>query len=525
MKNFIRGLKMSGFMLLMWLLLYQTPIKADIITVMEGANPLKLANPVHEIDGTSYMEGKDALYYLGMEAKEDTLRIVGFSSDTSVILPLNQDKVYVDRQYISIGKPMIEMDGKKYVPLVEIMNLAGVDVQYDGKNRQIRLKKGANPVAAIKKNRRLQPVEAVHLVDTTTTYKLESIKKDILALYGNYGNLVTYETIGKSLEGRDIYAIKIGTERKTDKPGILLVGGIHAREDFSVMYVMQELNHILYHSVGGMWGEYNIEDILNKLDIYFIPTINPDGLNIVQNGLEASSSYPYLSTIPDLAGSCQWWKANARGVDLNANFNDGNWGVKFIPSRSSKVPASEGFKGFEPESEPETQVLMNYCDRKKFAMAISYHTSGEVFYWADTDTHAVFKELDTALINRMAGLTGYSPMPVSTDPAVFGSGFENWFKKRYNRFAMCLELSPMYRNSYQQYPDHRFNGLVWEKAKYTGIQLAVEAIYIQDKMYNVYQLDTYLKSFYGYNEAVEYAGLWQRSRVECDKKILWNSAK
>lgn len=523
MKHFVRNLKIPVFALLIWLLFCQSTVKAEGVTVMEGANMLKFANPVYLIEGTSYMEGRDVLQYLGMEVKEDPLRIIGFEGNTTVILPVNQSKIYINNEYADIGKPIVEIGGKKYVPLAEMMKLAGVEFGYDAKGQQIHLRKGMEPIVAIKNSGRLKKVGAIHLIDTSTTYKLESIKKDILTLYSNYGNLVTYESIGKSVEGRDIYAVKVGVEQKADKPCILLVGGIHAREDFSVMYVMQELNHILYHSVDKTWGDYNIEDILNKMDIYFIPTINPDGLNIVQNGLWASSNYAYLKTIPDRAGSYQWWKANARGVDLNANFNDGNWEVKFLPGQSSRVPASEGFKGFEPESEPETQVLMNYCDRKKFTMAISYHTSGEVFYWADTDTHDVFRGMDTGLISRMAGLTGYFPMPVSTDPAVFGSGFENWFKKRYNRFAMCLELSPLYRDPYQQYPDYRFNELVWEKAKYTGIQLAVEAIYIQDKMYNVYQLDTYLKSFYDYNEAVEYARLWQQSRVERDKKILWYS--
>ena len=52
-------------------------------------------------------------------------------------------------------------------------------------------------------------------------------------------------------------------------------------------------------------------------------------------------------------------------------------------------------------------------------------------------------------------------MGVSQDPAVYGAGFENWFRQEFLRPAF-LELTPV--GNTQLLDDSRFDELVWQKA-------------------------------------------------------------
>jgi g-D-glutamyl-meso-diaminopimelate peptidase len=362
-------------------------------------------------------------------------------------------------------------------------------------------------------------IEPMLFVDTSSTYTLEKMHADIEQLVSHYPHILQEETIGFSVDGLPIKSIKLGLPQNEHKPNILLMGGIHARENLSVILVMKQIDVFLYHYfTDGTFGHYDLHTILENVNLYFVPTLNPDGMNIIHNGILASKNSNHLIKMKNLTNDSRWWKANANGVDLNKNFDDGNW-HKSISALMSSVPASEGFKGYSPNSEPETIAIQKYCREKNFLLAFSYHTSGEVFFWADTDTHPQFEGIDVDLINRLHRLSGYSIMPVSKNPVAFGRGFENWFKKEFNRFAVCVELAPMPSNSYIQHPDSRFDELVWEKAKYLGIQLALEAINLE--YYDVYQFDTFLKSFYSEKKAIEYAKLWEFSTVRKDGNTIW----
>ena len=79
----------------------------------------------------------------------------------------------------------------------------------------------------------------------------------------------------------------------------------------------------------------------------------------------------------ELSGHLNQWKANARGVDLNRNFN-ADWeeyddGVHH--------PSADHFKGVKYESEAESKAIADLTREKEFDRTISYHTQGQVIYW------------------------------------------------------------------------------------------------------------------------------------------------
>lgn len=152
-------------------------------------------------------------------------------------------------------------------------------------------------------------------------------------------------SIGKSTEGREILCFATGKGRT-----IISTAAIHARENAVAYVVKAQLDYALEHYAGGR--------------ICVVPLANPDGAELLSRGFRGETKY--------LA-----WKANARGVDLNVNF-DARWG-----SGKSNVftAGSENYVGPFPFSEPESRALRDFTERENPIMTLSYHTMGRELYW------------------------------------------------------------------------------------------------------------------------------------------------
>ncbi len=343
------------------------------------------------------------------------------------------------------------------------------------------------------------------IVDTSDTYYLDDIYLDIDKLCEKYNNILSKRIIGKSVEGRDIVALRIMVRKdeilrcaqndkslkaqndtnsilqNVEKPAVLFVGGIHAREDFSVMLCMNMIEqYCYYYSHDKMFDDFDVRSIINNVDMYFVPVANPDGLNIVHNGIESSSNYEKLKDMKIWGEDHTYWKANANGVDLNKNFDDGNWNIRTcIPG--TDVPCSDRFKGYKANSEPETKALINFCTENNFSLMVTYHCSGNCTFWADSGTHHMFNGLDEKIMDELNEKYIYRKTKVSADPKIYGCGFENWFRKRMKRPAFCVELSPFVEGG-KQHPDYMFEELVWQHGKSTGLFFAEKAVEVYNEI-------------------------------------------
>lgn len=332
-----------------------------------------------------------------------------------------------------------------------------------------------------------------------TYEKLEALLNNWADAY----DFIKIDTIGKSTEGRALYSVVVNDEEDgpTEKEKLLLIGGIHSREDYSVTLLAKMLDEILFHyKRTGQWNDYDLKSLFSDVELHVVILANPDGLNIAHYGIEASNHYEYLKTLPDLGGDSRWWKANSKGVDLNRNFPDSNWSL-----RETTQPASEGYKGDYPGSEKETQAIIKYCEEHDFIMAISYHTSGNSIFWADKGTHDIFRGADEDLIDEFSTLTGYRKLRVSQDPSLYGSGFENWFREKYQRLSFVVELSPYPGLRYVQHPDECFDSLVWPRAKYSGLFFMSKVKALKNVMYDIYIDGKFVKTFYSKEDAESYA--------------------
>lgn len=143
--------------------------------------------------------------------------------------------------------------------------------------------------------------------------------------------------IGYTPQGRNIYAFHVGSDFGKQ---FIAVYAVHAREFITARLAIK---HIREGVKGGGW---------------IIPLLNPDGVAICER-------------------KDPMWKANARGVDLNCNF-DADWGTGRLNTRTR---GSENCIGDYPLSECESAALVRFTLRVKPFVTLSFHTKGGEIYW------------------------------------------------------------------------------------------------------------------------------------------------
>jgi hypothetical protein len=301
-----------------------------------------------------------------------------------------------------------------------------------------------------------------YFVEDTSKYTYEMIQEDVYYFEKHWPQYVTVNTIGYSEFGLPITMMTL-RKGQPKKHAALIVGNIHAREDFSSKLAMKFTNVFLL-SLDGLSSIYpKANSVLDAIDVYVIPVANPDGMKIAHeefNGIEDSLNCWFDSIYK--VGALSEWKANGKGVDLNSSFDDGNWQVKRSGNYQA-FRASEGYKGAIPAEAVETKVLQKIVDSLRPLTTVSLHTKGNVLFWADIQTHDQFRGIDTEMAKAAEMESGFKVASVAKMPNLFGAGLENYVRSRIGGIGVCVELSEG-GNGRAQHPDAKFNELVWYKA-------------------------------------------------------------
>jgi len=195
-------------------------------------------------------------------------------------------------------------------------------------------------------------------------YTYDEVVAQLDSMYIYFPNLITPKvSIGKSIEGRDIWMVKIShyLAENGENPEVLFTALHHAREPEGMMVVL----YFMYYLLERYDKDAEVTYLLDHRALYFIPVVNPDG-------------YAYNQKIrPDGGGL---WRKSRRlnpdssyGVDLNRNYSY-KWGYDNIGS--SPAPGAETYRGAGPFSEPETQAVRDFCLQHHFQLALNYHTYG-----------------------------------------------------------------------------------------------------------------------------------------------------
>lgn len=180
-------------------------------------------------------------------------------------------------------------------------------------------------------------------------------------------------------DGNPVYYVEITNQNYLEtitKPQVLYTALHHAREPGSV----SQLIFYMYYILENYGNDEQITALVDQASLFIIPMVNPDG-------------YLYNEYTHPSGGGM--WRKNRRenndqsmGVDLNRNYFF-HWGDDDLGS--SPNPASEIYRGPEPSSEPETEMIQNFCLEKDIQLAMNYHAYGKLFiypwgYMAPTHT-------------------------------------------------------------------------------------------------------------------------------------------
>ncbi len=220
------------------------------------------------------------------------------------------------------------------------------------------------------------------------------------------------QIIGKSHEGRNLYAMLIGD-------GAHCVGisqyAIHAREWITALLAIEHIRRGV--RCGGVW---------------VLPLMNPDGALLVQKGI-GSVSPEWREYLIGLNGSEDFslWKANAGGVDLNLNF-PARWGQ----GRGNRFsPAPHGCVGRKPLSARESRALALFTQAVSPQYTVSWHTKGEEIYWRFHQPLSRAKR-DKQIAKVLSRTTGY---PLKNTPFSAG-GYKDWCVETLKIPAFTVEV-------------------------------------------------------------------------------------
>lgn len=239
-------------------------------------------------------------------------------------------------------------------------------------------------------------------------------------------------SIGRSLEGREIWGVRVSPHvsdglTPSGLPGIVFMGGHHAREHLSMEIPLLLIKHLAESRDG------TVLRLLDTRDIFIIPMVNPDGAEFD------------IST-----GSYQYWRKNralnggnrCAGVDLNRNYSFG-WGT----GGSSTNACSDVFMGPTAFSEPETRAVKGFVEaHPNLKVLLTFHTYSELILYPWGGKYDQIPNLaDRAAFEKMAGTmaswNGYTPQK-SSDLYIASGDTVDWAYGTLGIFAFTFELSP-----------------------------------------------------------------------------------
>ncbi|WP_446898561.1 M14 family metallopeptidase [Clostridium sp. LBM24168] len=274
----------------------------------------------------------------------------------------------------------------------------------------------------------------IDIVDTDINYTYEIMESDIFSLKARYPFL-NIGTAGKSVLGRELYYIKLGTGPNE----VFYNGSHHALEWITTPLLMKFAENFLKaYTEGRDIREYDIENIWRNSSIYIVPMVNPDGVDLVLNGLMRSNPY-YDDLIVWNNGSENFsrdWEANNRGVDLNHNY-DAGWELSKAAEASYGVygPGPTRYSGPSPVSEPETKSMVDFTRDHDFRLVLAYHSQGQVIYWQYDDlTPSESREIG----EQLAEVSGYT-LEETTGITSY-SGYKDWFIQDFRRPGFTIEV-------------------------------------------------------------------------------------
>ncbi|XP_037900268.1 carboxypeptidase D isoform X2 [Glossina fuscipes] len=162
----------------------------------------------------------------------------------------------------------------------------------------------------------------------------------------NYPEHAQVYTIGHSTEGRPLLVLKICQHSRYTNlltPSVKLVANMHGDEVVGRQMLIYFAQYLLMNYQTNL----EISELINSTDIYIMPSMNPDGFQVAQEG--------NCESLPDYVG-----RNNAAGEDLNRDFPDRLDNEHHAQLRTEK-------------RQPETAAVIDFTLSKPFILSANFH--------------------------------------------------------------------------------------------------------------------------------------------------------
>jgi len=265
--------------------------------------------------------------------------------------------------------------------------------------------------------------EDISLLYDNIYHNSTEVDEEIDRFHSLVPELIDMEVIGQSYQGKDMRVLKITNEERTyQKAKTLVCAQHHGREQISTEMALRFILYLL----NNYQENQMITDFIDFQEIYVIPTVNPDALDMVvdqgdywlrknlrpwdddSDGLfeedhiedvdldgVVSSFDVYDNTNPanpiyqytyyegidnDADGEVN--EDTYGYTDLNRNY-DSYWreGSGWEDDTQSQI-----YPGPTPFSEPETQAVSSFMMQHRFGMAYSLHSGINATFFADGES-------------------------------------------------------------------------------------------------------------------------------------------
>ncbi len=280
----------------------------------------------------------------------------------------------------------------------------------------------------------LEPYLSTFATDAAATgyHTVASLEEDMRRLAGEHPEIAELHEIGRSVQGRPLWALRIG-ERRGSTHKVAFLGCHHAREWISVEVPYRLAEHLLENS-----SSDPVQRWLQQGEVWVAPMVNPDG-------------HEYTRTDNRL------WRKNRRrnrdgsiGVDPNRNYGY-MWGTLDV-STSSHVPSDQTYVGPRAFSEPEVRAVRDLVARERFSGVLSYHSYSQLILYpwgytsepiedeADYAEHRDLAQDMEQLIRKVHGKTYAAQQSSELYPTAGDT--TDWTYGEYDAVSLTVELRP-----------------------------------------------------------------------------------
>ncbi|XP_059186882.1 carboxypeptidase D [Centropristis striata] len=171
-------------------------------------------------------------------------------------------------------------------------------------------------------------------------YNYVELTGRLQSLAQKYPHIANLSSIGESVDGRELWVMRITKDPNMDTPGkpkFKYVGNMHGDETVS----RQVLVYLVEYLLTNYGEEPRVTELVKTTDIYIMPSMNPDG---------------FEKSVESDCGGNNGGRSNSKNMDLNRSF-----------------PDQYDDKKINQDSIPEVVAMIRWIQEKKFVLSGNLH--------------------------------------------------------------------------------------------------------------------------------------------------------